>query len=99
MTKDKKIIRKHFRFTPQIAELLEDWAKKLNKTENELVATVLFAYLTDNRNFIAHEKASSAWIKEEVPVIEGITELISDNGTRIWWDADKDEIVKVKAAD
>jgi hypothetical protein len=95
MKKQNKSIRKHFRFTEQVASLLEEYAERTGKTENNLVATIIFAYLSDNKNFITCPEAGpDAWIKEEVPVMEGLSEFQCSNGARFWYDWEKEKVVK-----
>ncbi len=66
-------------------------------TESKLVGTVLFAYLTEPRNFITCPEAGrDAWIKEEIQDSNPIQEFVCKNGNKFWWDWEKDKVIKVK---
>lgn len=96
MGKQKKEVRKGYRFTAQISELLDEWTERLGKTETDLISTIIFLYLTDPRNFITCPEAGpDAWIKEEVPATEGISEFECENGNKFWYDWEQDKVIKV----
>lgn len=95
MAKEKKAVRKNFRFTSQIAGMLEEYADRTGKTENNLVETIIFAYLSDQKNFITCPQAGpDMWFKEELQQADGLQEFICKNGARFWYDWEKDKIVK-----
>lgn len=95
MPKQKKTIRKNFRFTEQISGLLAEYADRTGKTENALVSTIIFAYLTDHKNFITcPEAGADLWIKEELQRVDGLQEFQCGNGARFWYDWENEKVVK-----
>ena len=91
----KKNIRKNFRFTSQIADMLKDASEGLGITENELVSTCLFDVLSDRKKFIVCPKCGKYIVyKSTLPVIDQVVEIECKCGGKVWWDADEDKILK-----
>lgn len=96
MPKQIKSIRKNFRFTDQIAGILEDSAVNLNTSENELVSIAIFDFLSDNKKFIICPTCKNkTFIKQLIPAGD-LLSLKCNCGTAIWYDPEQDKIVKSK---
>ena len=90
--------RKHFRFTDQVAGMLQQHSEELQQSENELVADAIFSYLSDRKGFIVCPTCD-AYIqrKEKISVWEGVMEAeCTKCKTQVWVDLDTMKIVKKK---
>ena len=93
--KKNKIIRKNFRFTQQIADVLSDAAKSLKWTESEVVSTSIFDTLSDRSKFIICPKCDKyIAYKSTLPIMSQLVEIDCKCGGKLWWDPDEDKILK-----
>ena len=91
-----KQIRKNFRFTQQIVDMLEDVADGLQMSENELVSTCIFDVLSDRSKFVVCPKCDNyVFYKSLLPVLVGVVELDCCRcGAHIWYDVEEDKVLK-----
>ena len=92
-----KTNRKSFRFTPQVAELVENMAKQLRISENELVSDAVFMHLSDSNNFLTCPSCNTVLLQKYKINVSGVCEVDCHNcNSKIWWDVDEDRVLKVK---